>query len=422
MASHFADNSDDRVDVNLTPGTQATTPVIPRIDDADDDLPQAVTSDVQLGGAAQCLISSHDRENLTRVRRKRRSGKRAVLIGLGIVALSIALVSGLFAYWVSTLDRTMRMDPEENRALVESLTAPNGGVPANEMDPFYVLIVGSDARETVAGARGDVMILARVDAKNGVVHLVSIPRDTIVIADGGREMKINASFAYGGASGAVKYVSEFAGVPISHYVEIDFEGLVSVIDALGGVWVDVPEAFSARGYSFDAGPQLLDGEQALVYARERYSFSGGDFTRAQSQRQIVKGVIDKVLQASPADIPGIVQELAGMVTTDYHVTELVKLALAFRESGVTLYSSVCPSYAFWKDDVSYVGTMHAEWQDMMRRVDAGLDPNDTTQTIPEPQASSTTLGAATNSGSPEDYQELADSSALTTDDVNTPAG
>ena len=161
MASHFADNSDDRVDVNLTPGTQATTPVIPRIDDADDDLPQAFTSDVQLGGAAQRLISSYDRENLTRVRRKRRSGKRAVLIGLGIVALSIALVSGLFAYWVSTLDRTMRMDPEENRALVESLTAPNGGVPANEMDPFYVLIVGSDARETVAGARGDAGTLRR---------------------------------------------------------------------------------------------------------------------------------------------------------------------------------------------------------------------------------------------------------------------
>lgn len=444
MARHFANADDARADARQDRApqetraqrasrapqeTQAATPVVP-VADVDDDAPTpaptpttaSTHTDLSFAATAQRLASSYDDQNLRRVRRKHRSGKRNVLIALGIALLAIALVAGAVAYWLGTLDRTMRMDPEESRALVEELAAPNNtaGNDATS-DAYYVLIVGSDARKGVSGARGDVMILARLDPTAGTVHLVSIPRDTIIVSDGGWDMKINASFAYGGAAGAVRCVSQFAGVPITHYVEIGFDGMVAVIDALGGVWVDIPEAFTAQGQSFSSGQQLLNGERALIYARERHSFSGGDFTRSQSQRQIVKGVIDKVLQASPAEIPGIVQQLAGMVSTDYRVTDLVSLALAFRESGVTLYSCVCPSYTFWKDDVSYDGTMFAEWQELMRRVDAGLDPEGT-DPIPEPQASDTTLGAAPNSGSPRDYQDLANSSPLTTDDVDAPSG
>ncbi|MBM6893274.1 LCP family protein, partial [Enorma massiliensis] len=96
---------------------------------------------------------------------------------------------------------------------------------------------------------------------------------------------------------AVRAVSEFAGVPISHFVSVHFEELEEIVDMLGGVWVDVPESFSAGngGMSFKAGNQLLTGEQALAYARERYHVSGGDFGRAQAQRQIVEAVIRQVL-------------------------------------------------------------------------------------------------------------------------------
>jgi LCP family protein required for cell wall assembly len=366
--------------------------------------------------------SPQDHDGLRRVRRRHSSHKKNLTIGLGILGVSVALLAGIVLFWVSSLDRSMRMDPEEQKALVESLAAPGVTGDEDKPDAYYVLIVGSDARSSVAGARGDVMMLARVDVANSRIHLISIPRDTIIATDDGGEMKINASFAYGGAAGAVDCVSKFAGVPISHYVEVDFDGAIEVIDELGGVWVNVPEAFTSGDQVFAKGKQLLTGERALIYARQRYAFSGGDFTRAQSQRQIVESVAKQVVKMTPAQAPGVVKKLAAMVSTDYKTTDLVSLALSFDKNRLTVYSSVCPSFAFNKGGVSYVGTMLDEWQDMMRRVDAGFDPNDTTQVIPEVQASNEALGAATNSATPKNYQELAESSGLTTKDVNTPAG
>ena len=92
------------------------------------------------------------------------------------------------------------------------------------------------------------------------------------------------------------------------------------------------------------------------------------------------------------------------------------LALKLQGGQLTVHSAAVPSYTFWQDDVSYVGTMYEEWQAMMRRMDAGLDPADTVAAVPEPQASDEKLGAATNAASPRDYQELA-AEGMTTDDV-----
>ena len=116
MASHFANTNADDAQPRTSAGSTGAMPVtLPTL--GSEPAPAAATDDVapdvQLGGAAQRLVSSYDRESLTRVRRKHRSHRwRPVLIGLGIFALAIALVAGAFAYWVSTLDRTMRVDPE----------------------------------------------------------------------------------------------------------------------------------------------------------------------------------------------------------------------------------------------------------------------------------------------------------------------
>ena len=365
------------------------------------------------------LKSSYNPDGLTRVRRKRKKRVNPLFIGLGIFAGALLLLGGIVVYWVISLNHSLQIDPSEQQALVEALAVPenNSGDIASS-NAFYALIVGSDSRPGVDGARGDVMMLCRVDPDAGTVHLISIPRDTMITLGGSTE-KINASFAYAGAAGAVRAVSTFAGVPITHYVEVDFNGLVEVVDLVGGVWVNVPESFSAGGHYFEAGEQLLNGEQALIYARERYTFTGGDFTRTQSQRQIVEGIIDKVLAASPGEIPSYVRALAGMVSTDYNVTDLVSLALAFRENGVKIYSAIVPSYTLWQDDVSYVGTMYDEWAQLMQRVDAGMDPA-STDPIHEAQASNSQLGAATNSAAPRDYAALVEEAGLTTDDVDTP--
>lgn len=376
-----------------------------------------------VGGAyrgASGYGSHYDDEGLVKVRKKRHKGAKIALIIVGIV-LALVVGAGIaLAVWVNSLNASMGFDNEEERqALSQVLERPAASAGGEqESSAFYMLILGSDARGDEA-SRSDVTMLARVDADTGTVDLISIPRDTMVTIEGQGTQKINAAYAFGGAAGAVTTVSDFAGVPISHYVEVHFEELEKVVDMLGGIWVDVPEGFTAGngGVSLSAGEQKLTGEQALAFARERYNVSGGDFSRAQAQRIIVQAIITQVLACSPAELPGVIGQLASCVTTDYSVTDLVALAQQFQGSGVTMYSAACPSYTLTQNGVSYVATMFDEWRAMMQRVDAGLDPNDTDAAIPQAQAQNPDLGAAPNSPAPREYAQLAANAGLTTDDV-----
>lgn len=352
-------------------------------------------------------------EELRRVKKKKHKALKYVGIGCGSLLALVVVFVAIFAVWFGMLGSSMSIkDDAERQELEEELTPVNSA-----SDPFYVLILGSDARESDSGSRSDVIMLARVDPSAGSVSLVSIPRDTMVTINGSTQ-KINAAYAHGGSAMAVRAVSEFAGVPISHFVSVHFEELEEIVDMLGGVWVDVPESFSAGngGMSFEAGNQLLNGRQALAYARERHHVSGGDFGRAQAQRQIVEAVIRQVLASSPVELPGLIGQLANCITTDLSVTDIVGYAQEFLGKELTVYSAICPSYTLNQDGVSYVATMFNEWKRMMQLVDAGLDPNDATAEIPSEQADNADLGAASNSPAPRDYEDLA-ANAMTTDDV-----
>ena len=359
-----------------------------------------------------------DSDGLIRVRKKRRTvSKLAIIIPVAILALFAAVGAGL-ALYVSSLDSAMAPSPQEQEALDQVLTpvvATQG-----EEEPFYLLLLGSDARAGDTASRSDVTMLVRVDAEAATVSLISIPRDTMVTIDGSMQ-KINAAYALGGAAQAVQTVSEFAGVPISHYASVDFESLEKLVDDLGGVWVNVPESFAAGngGMDFVAGEQRLTGAQALAFARERYNVTGGDFGRAQAQRMVVEAIIKQVLAAEPVQLPGLISQLASSVTTDLNVGDLIHYARIFQgsDTGATIYSAACPSYSLSIDGVSYVGTEFDEWRAMMQRVDAGLDPADEAAEIPEEQQANESLGAASNSAAPRDYQSLAESAGLTTDDV-----
>lgn len=356
-------------------------------------------------------------DSLARARQARKKGRgKKIAIGIAAAVAVVLIGAGTAAaLYLNNLNNTIQggMDEEQKTALLDTLA------PAETEDgSYYVAIFGSDAREGESVSRSDVTMLARIDENTGVVDLISVPRDTMVEIEGQGTQKINAAYAFGGPSGAVKTLSEFAGVPISHYVEVHFDELQNVVDELGGIQVNIPESFYAdtSGISLEAGEQTINGAEALAFARERHATRAGDFSRAQAQRLIIEAIVEKVLQASPTEIPGIVESLARCVTTDYSVQDLVSLALTFKDKGLTMYSGACPSYTLNQNGISYVGTQYAEWQDMMRRVDAGLDPNDTKAEIPEPQASDEKLGAATNASSPKDYKDLV-KEALTTDDV-----
>lgn len=337
-------------------------------------------------------------------------------IGLGILFLVLALAVVAFAYIHHINSQMAIKDQKEAEELQQILDKKK------EKNDFYALIMGSDSREqSTKGTRSDVTMLVHVDANDGVLELISIPRDTAINIPGHGMQKINASYAIDGPSGMVMAVNDFAGVPIAHFALVKFEDLVNVVDMLGGVEVNVPQSFAGGngGMSFKKGVQTINGKQALAFARERYNVKGGDFSRAQAQRMIVKGIIDKVLKAPATELPGIVSNLAGSVDTDMDAMTLIGLAQKFQANGCKMYSAACPSYSFSKGGVSYVGTMYDEWKTMMQRVDANMDPNSSEGEIPEAQKNNAKLGQAINGAGDKDYKNR-DYRGLTTDDIIIP--
>lgn len=320
-------------------------------------------------------------EDIIRIRKKRKkhTGRKVALIMLVSLICVFGLVGGAVALYLNSVNQALSFDNQQD---AENLRAVLEPVPVENKDkPFYMLVLGSDAREGDETSRSDVIILTRVDPAQGAITMVSIPRDTMVEIPGHGRQKINAAYAFDGAAGAVDAVSKFAGVPISHYAEIHFQELETLVDTLGGVWVNVPVSndetgSSNTGMQLQAGEQLLNGEQALAFARERYGYSRGDFQRADNQRILAQAIVKKVLDTPPLELPGVIQQLASCVSTDFGLDDIIDLAQKFQNApGTTFYSALVPSSTTMIDDVSYVVTEYPAWPEMMQRVDAGADPN-----------------------------------------------
>ncbi|WP_239443004.1 LCP family protein [Gordonibacter sp. An230] len=320
-------------------------------------------------------------QDIIRIRKKRKkhSGRKALLIVVAVIVCVFGVVGGAAALYFNSINQALSFEDKETIESLKSVLEPVVVDDEKGEQPYYVLVLGSDAREGDTASRSDVIILTRVDPSNGLITMVSIPRDTMVELEGYGRQKINAAYAYGGAAGAVEAVSAFAGVPISHYAEIHFEELEELVDMLGGVWVDVPvtndeTGSSNSGMHIEAGEQLLNGEQALAFARERYGYVRGDFQRADNQRILAEAIVKKVLSSSPIDLPGTIQKLAGCVSTDYDLTAIIDLARQFQSTSTTFYSALAPSSTMTLDGVSYVVVDPTDWAAMMERVDAGEDP------------------------------------------------
>lgn len=248
-------------------------------------------------------------------------------------------------------------------------------------EPFYMLLLGTDGRPGEETYRADSIILARVDPTEKKVALISIPRDTKIDYNGST-MKVNAAHSYGGAEGMVEAVNQLCGVEISHYAEINFEGMKSLIDAVGGIdinatdGVDDPEHLEI---TIEPGWQHMDGATALTYARARYQYADGDYTRMRHQRQVLSALADKLLnEMDVTNIMGIIESLSNMVVTDLSPQDIVSLVTAMRGMDTDeIWSANLPSWAgedTYIDGQSYVFVHEAELAEMMERVDAGEDP------------------------------------------------
>lgn len=276
--------------------------------------------------------------------------KRSVITALVFANLMVG-----YALWqlnqVSDQLANFETVPELDNILTEA--------PDDPADPVTFLMLGSDSRENLPddwvgdfgvfqGQRADVIMLVRAYPETGTMQLLSLPRDLRVDIEGYGVQKVNAAYAFGGATLMVSTVQKELGIPIHHYVEIDFVGFAGLVDQLGGLPIDFP--YAARdlksGLTADAGTQRLDGRMALAYARSRsyqeqrdgqwVSADANDIGRTKRQQQLLAAILGQLRR--PSNVVGVqslVAELAQFMLVDpnFNDLDLVSLAFAFRSFG-----------------------------------------------------------------------------------------
>lgn len=261
-------------------------------------------------------------------------------------------------------------------------------------EPFYMLLLGTDgsSERDASGDfgnsyRSDSIILARIDPVEKKTTLISLHRDTLLNMGEYGNQKLNAAYALGGPSYMVETVSKLAGVPISHYAEVNFDGFKDIVDALGGVEVDVPMEIDDEdaGGHVDAGLQTLTGDEALILCRSRHAYDeygDGDSFRAANQRLVLSSIAKKVLTTDVVTMTSTVQAMSQYVTTDLTLTEIVALAQALNGMDVTrdLYTAMEPTTSTYiEGDGWYEINNIKAWQTMMKRVNNGLPPTEETE-------------------------------------------
>lgn len=208
-----------------------------------------------------------------------------------------------------------------------------------------VALFGLDSREGDLGKgnRSDTMMIASLNKATGEVKLVSVYRDTLLKLDDGSYNKANAAYAFGGPEGAISMINRSMDMDISKYVAVNFNALVDVIDALGGLDITLTDAevVHMNNYCVEtskvtgadytkiepevAGTYHLNGVQAVSYSRIRYT-GGCDFERTSRQRHVLELIAEKAQSASFSTLNKIIDKVFPQVSTNFTITEMIAYA------------------------------------------------------------------------------------------------
>lgn len=235
-----------------------------------------------------------------------------------------------------------------------------------------ILVIGTDARNPDASSRSDCMIIVSVNRRYGKLVMTSILRDSYVEIPGYGQNRINAAFQYGGADLLIQTIEQNFKIGIDHYVKVDFFSFIEIIDALGGVDIDVDgdEAYYVNTYLCEinnllgveqgdgnitvTGMQTLSGKQALSYSRIRYI--GTDFARTGRQREVINACIAKAKTLNPVKLLSVCNQILPELTTDISDSEMAWLLMQ-APLFLTYESSECriPADHTWSNLVAGPG-------------------------------------------------------------------
>ena len=193
--------------------------------------------------------------------------------------------------------------------------------------PFVIYISGIDTFGKVSTiSRSDVNMIVTINPKTKQILMTSIPRDYYVTLDNkGKKDKLTHS-GLAGIENTVKTVEKFMGIDINYYARVNFTSLIQMVDALGGIEVESIEDFSIGQYHYFKGMNQLNGDQALYFARARYTVTGGDNGRVANQQRVLTGMLKKMM--SPAiltNYTGVLNSIEGCFETNMQSSEITSL-------------------------------------------------------------------------------------------------
>ena len=181
------------------------------------------------------------------------------------------------------------------------------------------------------------------------ILLSTTPRDyyvTIPGVSGEQRDKLTHAGIYG-VDVSMATLENLYGIDISYYARVNFTSLIKIVDALGGVEVQSEYAFSAGGYSFQEGTNYLNGEQALAFSRERYSFSGGDNQRGKNQEAVLTGILQKAMS------PAILTNASALITS---VSDSVETNMTRQEMAKFINMQLSDGASWTIESTAAVGT------------------------------------------------------------------
>jgi LCP family protein required for cell wall assembly len=290
-----------------------------------------------------------------KIRRQRRpwSWRRRVLVALA--ALILLILIWTLAAFLSIRGGVQAANKRLPADVRPALSKGGGGLLSHSSD---ILLLGTDHMNTdqrVTDFHSDSIILLRTDPSRHRLVYLSIPRDLRVGIPGHGEDKINAAMQIGGAALAIRTVHGFTGLPVNHVLIVDFSQFRKLIDAIGGITVNVPEPIVSdsfdcpyssaarcsrwKGWHFKKGPQHMNGQRAEIYSRIRVNQldpSYSDITRGSHQQQVLHAVIAKLTSFSAFfHAPFSGGSWVSPLTTDLSTWDFVQLAWVMKRASAS---------------------------------------------------------------------------------------
>lgn len=270
------------------------------------------------------------------------------------LGLFVAFAFAIFFYIGFTAAGMTAKEPDLNYITGDDLVVDAPPEPLEDM--ITVLVVGADKRPNDVG-RSDTILLCFLDVKNNRVQILSVPRDTYVtIPRSGEKTKVNHAYAYGGIPLLDETLEQYLNVSIDYYVSVNFNGFVQLVDALGGIEIDVEKRMFTPEENIDIQPglQTLNGTDALGYVRYRGD-KLGDIGRISRQQHFLKELAGKLMSVSTAwKIPKLADIFMENVETNLSVGEILSLYNTFKDIDLsTLNLQMLPGKGEYINHISY---------------------------------------------------------------------